>query len=166
MSDMESHRWAHRPDPDPDATVVNPFSTPAIAKRYAFARPNLHHHVTPILLRRVLPQRRRALDLGYGTGLSTAALTGFANTVVGADASEDMLAARTDDVALYVLAAAERLPFADQSFDLVTIASAIHWFDTRPSPTSVESSRKRGGSSSTICGSAPRWLMPPSSVSG
>ena len=45
------------------------------------------------------------------------------------DVSEDMLATRTDHTALYVLATAERLLFVDGSFDLVTIASAIHWFD-------------------------------------
>jgi SAM-dependent methyltransferase len=68
------------------------------------------------------------LDLGCGTGLSTGALRGFATVVVGVDASNDMLATRTEHTALYVLAAAERLPFADESFDLVTVASAIHWF--------------------------------------
>lgn len=124
---MRTHRWADRPEPDPNTPVVNPFATRTIAVRYASARPNLHHHVTPILLGRV-PQPRRALDLGCGTGLSTAALRGFAGLVVGVDASEDMLVTRTDDTALYVLAAAERLPFADGSCDLVTIASAIHWF--------------------------------------
>jgi ubiquinone/menaquinone biosynthesis C-methylase UbiE len=125
---LRTHRWAHRPEPDPDAPVVNPFATRTIAVRYASARPDLHHHVTPILVD-LVPRPRRALDLGCGTGLSTAALRGFANTVVGVDVSEDMLAARTDLASLYVLAAAERLPFVDGSFDLVTIASAIHWFD-------------------------------------
>jgi SAM-dependent methyltransferase len=124
---MRTHRWAHRPDPDPDAPVINPFATRTIAIRYASARPNLHYHVTPILLERI-PQPRRALDLGCGTGLSTGALRGFATVVVGVDASNDMLATRTEHTAHYVLAAAERLPFADRSFDLVTVASAIHWF--------------------------------------
>ena len=107
--------------------MINPFATRTIAMRYASARPNLHHLVTPILLERV-PQPRRALDLGCGTGLSTGALRGFASIVVGVDASNDMLATRTEHTALYVLAAAERLPFVDRSFDLVTVASAIHWF--------------------------------------
>jgi ubiquinone/menaquinone biosynthesis C-methylase UbiE len=39
-----------------------------------------------------------------------------------------MLAARIGDSGIYVLATAERLPFADAAFELVTIASAIHWF--------------------------------------
>jgi SAM-dependent methyltransferase len=124
---MKKHRWANRPEPEPDAPVVNPFASRTVALRYACARPNLHDHVMPILLRRV-PRPHRALDLGCGTGLSTVALRGLANVVVGVDASEDMLATRTDHTALYVLAAAERLPFGDGSFDHVTIASAIHWF--------------------------------------
>jgi ubiquinone/menaquinone biosynthesis C-methylase UbiE len=107
---MRTHRWTHRPGPDPDAPVINPFATRTVAKRYASARPNLHHHVTPILLERV-PQPRRALDLGCGTGLSTGALRGFATVVVGVDASNYMLATRTEHTALYVLAAAERSPF-------------------------------------------------------
>ena len=52
---------------------------------------------------------------------------GSRTSLWGVDASEDMLAVRTDHTALFVLASAERLPFADGSFDLVTIASAIHW---------------------------------------
>jgi ubiquinone/menaquinone biosynthesis C-methylase UbiE len=124
---MKTRRWANRPEPDPDAPVVNPFGTRTVAVRYASARPNLHHHVTPILLERI-PRPHRTLDLGCGTGLSTAALRGFANVIVGVDASEDMLATRTDHTALYVLAAAERLPFMNGSFELMTIASAIHWF--------------------------------------
>lgn len=47
---MRTHRWADRPEPDPNTPVVNPFATRTIAVRYASARPNLHHHVTPILL--------------------------------------------------------------------------------------------------------------------
>ena len=131
---MKTHRWPNRSDPHSEASVVNPFASRTVAVRYAFARPNLHRHVTPILRKRISPQPHRAMDLGCGTGLSTIALRGFANIVVGVDASEDMLAARTDHYAPYVLAAAERLPFRARSFDLVTVASAIHWFDREALP--------------------------------
>jgi SAM-dependent methyltransferase len=131
---MKTHRWPNRREPDRNAPVANPFANRTVARRYAFARPNLHGHVTPILRERISRQPRRALDLGCGTGLSTMALRGFANVVVGVDASEEMLAARTDHHAPYVLAAAEHLPFMDRSFDLVTIASAIHWFDREALP--------------------------------
>jgi ubiquinone/menaquinone biosynthesis C-methylase UbiE len=124
---MKPHRWTDRPEPRPGAGVDNPFVGREVACRYASARPVLHHHVTQLLADRI-PRPSRALDLGCGTGLSTAALQGFAKKVVGVDVSSQMLAARIDHTAIYVLAQAERLPFADAVFELVTIASAIHWF--------------------------------------
>jgi ubiquinone/menaquinone biosynthesis C-methylase UbiE len=124
---MKPHRWTDRPEPRPGAGVDNPFVGREVACRYASARPVLHHHVTRLLADRI-PRPSRALDLGCGTGLSTAPLQGFAKMVVGVDVSSQMLAARIDHTALYVLAQAERLPFADAVFELVTIASAILWF--------------------------------------
>jgi SAM-dependent methyltransferase len=114
---MKPHRWTDRPEPRPGAGVDNPFVGREVACRYASARPVLHHHVTQLLADRI-PRPSRALDLGCGTGLSTAALHGFARLVVGVDVSSQMLAARIDHTAMYVLAQAERLPFADAVFEL------------------------------------------------
>lgn len=112
-----------------DQRVVNPFVGKAVAARYASARPALHDRAIA-LIRRSLPPPDCALDVGCGTGLSTRALAEYAKEAVGVDVSEEMLRARErDSGATYVRAAAERLPFADSTFDLVTIASAIHWFD-------------------------------------
>ena len=71
-----------------------------------------------------------ALDVACGTGHSSVALTEIASRVVGADPSAEMLdqAPRNDRVE-YVEAAAEDLPFDAESFDLVTVSSAFHWFD-------------------------------------
>lgn len=77
-----------------------------------------------------LPKPERALDLGCGTGLSTRPLSSFADTVVGVDVSEEMLRARGPDAsAWYVRAEAEHLPFRDGVFAIITVASAIHWFE-------------------------------------
>jgi SAM-dependent methyltransferase len=112
-----------------DQRVVNPFVGSAVATRYASARPALHDRAIALIRRRVRPPQR-ALDVGCGTGLSTRALAQFAQEAVGVDVSEEMLRARErDSRATYVRAAAERLPFADATFDLTTIASAIHWFE-------------------------------------
>ena len=124
---VRDHRWPNRQDPDPAAVVENPFHGRAVATRYAASRPDLHRFVIELLAGR-LPKARRALDLGAGTGLSTMALRGFADILVGVDSSEDMLRARSDAHGLYVLAPAELLPFRDDVFDLVTVASALHWF--------------------------------------
>jgi SAM-dependent methyltransferase len=108
---------------------VNPFVGRAVAARYAAARPSLHAHAVGLLAERI-PPPHRAIDLGCGTGLSTEPLTSFANAVVGVDVSNDMLThARSVGGARYVCGNAERLPFADDLFDLATIASAIHWFE-------------------------------------
>jgi SAM-dependent methyltransferase len=112
-----------------DQRVLNPFVGNAVAARYASARPALHDRAID-LIRRWIPPPHRALDVGCGTGLSTRALASFAHETVGVDVSEEMLRAREQDSdATYVRASAERLPFADSTFDLATIASAIHWFD-------------------------------------
>jgi ubiquinone/menaquinone biosynthesis C-methylase UbiE len=78
---------------------------------------------------------RRVLDLGTGTG-SVARLVAdrFPDAeVVGADLSERMVdeaRAKTEsDRVRYVVADAQRLPFEDGAFDLVTLGNMIPFFD-------------------------------------
>ena len=128
---MKNHLWADGSERQPlaDAPVVNPFVGEAVAARYDRVRPALHQDVARLLADR-LPRARRAIDVGCGTGLSTHALTSFADTVIGIDISEAMLRQRrTGDGEHYVQAAAERLPFRDGTFEFATIASSIHWFE-------------------------------------
>jgi len=71
-----------------------------------------------------------ALDVACGTGHSSVALTEIASRVIGADPSTEMLdQAPCNDRVEYVEAAAEDLPFDVESFDLVTVSSAFHWFE-------------------------------------
>jgi SAM-dependent methyltransferase len=110
--------------------VTNPFLTPSVASRYDRARPDLHGAVIARIADSV-PRSHLAIDLGCGTGLSTAALSSIASTVVGVDASPAMLAeaVRRFPDGAYAAAAAEALPFRAATFDTATIASALHWFD-------------------------------------
>jgi len=72
----------------------------------------------------------RALDVACGTGLSSVALSDFARHVIGVEAVFEMVArAPRGEGRAYVSAVAEALPVADASVDLLTVASAIHWFD-------------------------------------
>ncbi|WP_282785150.1 MULTISPECIES: demethylmenaquinone methyltransferase [unclassified Nocardia] len=67
----------------------------------------------------------RVLDLGAGTGVSTVELAKSGAWVVAADFSQGMLAAGRHRQVPMVAADAMRLPFADASFDAVTIAYAL-----------------------------------------
>ena len=111
---------------------VNAFTYSTAAARYARSRPYFH----PVVMSNVrdaLGLRepvRRALDVGCGTGQSTVALRDFADVVVGVDSSPTMLAHAPQDAGLtFVVAPAEQLPFASGTVDLMTVASAFHWFD-------------------------------------
>ncbi|XP_072541375.1 putative methyltransferase DDB_G0268948 [Salminus brasiliensis] len=73
-----------------------------------------------------------AVDLGCGTGQNTRLLSPYFQKVVGIDVSESQLdEARAvpgfTNVA-YRAGTAEDLPFPDGSVDLLTAASAAHWF--------------------------------------
>ncbi|HYE20738.1 MAG TPA: class I SAM-dependent methyltransferase [Tepidisphaeraceae bacterium] len=72
---------------------------------------------------------QRVLDAGAGTGLLGGAFADCAVTC--ADPSRALLAHAPGS---RVCAVAERLPFADRTFDAVTCAQAWHWFDRRVAP--------------------------------
>lgn len=112
--------------------VRNYFDSAAAAARYAISRPGGHDALLSLLPRHLaegLPVER-ALDVGCGTGNSSVALLPFARTVTGIDPSSFMLAqARRAPGVTYRKGHAEALPFGSAEFDLVTVASAYHWFD-------------------------------------
>jgi len=109
----------------------NPFGADGAGALYARGRP-YHHPVTLARALEILGVARTgtALDVACGTGLSTRALAGVSDWVVGCELSAEMLrAAPRLPNAAFVRAAAECLPFGPGTFDAVTVASAVHWFD-------------------------------------
>jgi ubiquinone/menaquinone biosynthesis C-methylase UbiE len=76
---------------------------------------------------------KRILDVGCGTGRGLIPFARKAAFAFGSDASHDMLAfaarkAREDLRCAFVQAHAQRLPFADASFDVVTALNFLHIF--------------------------------------
>ncbi|CAL1266727.1 unnamed protein product [Larinioides sclopetarius] len=74
-----------------------------------------------------------AVDAGCGNGQGTMLLAPFFKRVHGCDISEAQIkqakATRSLPNITYVVSPAERLPFEDGSVQLLTAATALHWFD-------------------------------------
>src|SRR3982751_164933 len=129
------HPLPPRPTPE---RVTGFYNQPGIAGRYNASRalPDavLGEWVERIGRQIGAARRAAAIDLGCGTGRFTGLLAGhFAEVVVGVDPSGPMLAAAAAQSAgakgvRFVRAAAERLPVADSSVDLVFLSMVYHHF--------------------------------------
>jgi SAM-dependent methyltransferase len=111
--------------------MTNPFGTDQMAAGYANARPPVHPRILD-RARRILPSAiARALDVGCGAGLSTRALEGVANQSIGMEPVEAMLRwTRTVAPACeFLVGAAEAIPLAARSMDLITAAGSLNYVD-------------------------------------
>ncbi|KAF8773006.1 putative methyltransferase DDB_G0268948 [Argiope bruennichi] len=74
-----------------------------------------------------------AVDVGCGNGQSTIILAPYFKQVHGSDVSEAQIeqakATRSLPNVTYLSSPAEKLPFDDGSVQLLTAATALHWFD-------------------------------------
>ena len=108
------------------------FAHDRVAAGYASARPYLHPEIFAVVRDVIRPSApfRRALDVGCGTGLSSAALLELAREVVGIDASVEMLRrARRVSGVRYAASEAEEPPFRPRTFGLVVACGSIDWVD-------------------------------------
>jgi len=109
--------------------MTSVYDSERLAAAYAFDRPSVHEQFVRAA---GLSQRAdRALDVGCGAGLSTAALVPLARHVLGLEPVPAMLAHRRTVAphARFVIGEAERLPFAGGSFDLVAAAGSLNYAD-------------------------------------
>ena len=112
--------------------VASVYDSERLAAAYAFDRPSVHGQmIRSAGLRGPVGQAGRALDVGCGAGLSTAALMPLARQVIGLEPVSAMLAHRQAVApdARFVIGQAERLPFAAGSFDLVAAAGSLNYAD-------------------------------------
>lgn len=116
----------------------------------------ISHQISSALdhcVRRLRPRpEERILDVATGTGWTSRLLNAAGATVTGVDIATDLLdaakatAARCNLPIDYRLGDAERLPFADGSFDAVTSTFGV-MFASRPEAAAAELGRvcRRGG---------------------
>lgn len=108
---------------------MNPFDNERMAAGYARSRPAVHPHVIERIARRLGVQPATALDLGCGTGLSTAPLATLSRRVIGIEPSASMLrwAPHTAPRAMFAAGSGESMPVRAWSIDLVTAAGSLNW---------------------------------------
>jgi len=112
---------------------MNFFAHKSAAERYAQHRPYFH----PLVIEKIKSYLElhepieHALDVGCGTGQSTAALKEIARSVTGVDVSTEMLelAKQQPGIEFYNASAEDLSMFEDNSFSLITTSMAFHWFD-------------------------------------
>ena len=119
-----------------------------LVKNYVRARTEYPLEVFDYLRKLKKGKKLLALDLGCGTGISTRQLARLFETV-GCDKDPIMLRyarkSRNPGVKNYVRASADRLPFTNETFDIVSAFSAFHWFDDRRSVMEIKRILKPGG---------------------
>lgn len=94
----------------------------------------------------IAPRRESAWDCATGNGQAAVSLAKYFATVDATDISSEQIEHAVQHPRVrYSIAPAENTPFADQSFDLVTVATAVHWFDQEKFHREVERVLKPGG---------------------
>lgn len=99
------------------------------AKEYAIYRPAYPRELYDFIYRQV-NHFDQAWDCGAGNGQVAAVLSDSFKAVCATDISAKQIenAIQKENIC-YSVSPAERSSFADNSFDLVTVGQAIHWFD-------------------------------------
>lgn len=101
----------------------------AQADLYAQFRPSYPQELYEFILPFV-KQKDIAWDCGTGNGQVASVLAKHFKHVCATDISQKQLdyATQADNVT-YTISPAEQTPFADHTFDLITVGQALHWFD-------------------------------------
>ncbi len=115
------------------------------SKLYATYRPNYPDELFNTIYQQ-LNCFTTALDVATGNGQIASVLANKFEKVYATDISENQLtnAIKKNNI-IYKKEAAENFSFADKSFDLITVAQAIHWFDIEKFYTEVKRTLKPNG---------------------
>ncbi len=110
---------------------MNYFDELSVAERYAKGRPYFHSKtIEKVKTYLASYPLNKVLDVACGTGLSSNALLDITDQVFATDISSEMLKFAKKNTEIYFKnAPAEKQPFLDQTFDLITVGSGVHWFN-------------------------------------
>jgi SAM-dependent methyltransferase len=119
----------------------------SLVKNYEKARKGYPTEVIEYLKKEIKVTKPLILDLGCGTGIASRQLVEIGK-VVGCDKNRVMLAhakKHNTNKIKYVLGSAEKLPFKDNTFDVVTSFSSFHWFNNKKSLRQIKRVLKPDG---------------------
>ena len=127
------------------------------ADKYAQFRPRYPEALFDHLFS-LSPEKEAAWDCGTGNGQVAQRLAAVFQSVQATDISRQQL---DNAIVLpnihYSVQPAETTGFADHSFDLITVAQAIHWFDFNAFYAEVDRTLKPGGILAVIGYNLPRF---------
>ncbi|XP_041482026.1 putative methyltransferase DDB_G0268948 [Lytechinus variegatus] len=129
------------------------FEDKDVAINYLQYRPHYSTEVAETIVNYLAEYRKKpfetALDIGCGSGQLTRSLSPYFNDVLGVDISPAQIgvakAAQNPQNVSFSVGKAEDLPVADSSLDLITSASASHYFDWSIFPKEVDRVLKPNG---------------------
>jgi len=99
-----------------------------------------------VWLASIVPVRTLAWDCGTGSDQAAVALAAHFTQVIASDPSHEQIAHAIPHARVrYVAASAEQPPVAAMGADLVTVAQALHWFDSARFYPALERVLKPGG---------------------
>lgn len=119
-----------------------------LADTYDAARPHCPPYVKKAVARYLGGRPKLVVDLGCGTGLSTAVWSGDADRVIGVEPNGDMLRVALTKPAENVefrRAFANRTGLADECADAVTCSQSFHWMEPESTLTEINRILRPGG---------------------
>lgn len=121
------------------------------ASNYSLYRPRYPQELFNYLAS-LTAEHDAAWDCATGNGQAAIDLAALYNSVEATDASEQQIAQATaHDKVHYQACEATNTPFADNSFDLITVAQALHWFELDKFYAEVTRVGKPGGIFAAWC---------------
>ncbi|KAN0027647.1 hypothetical protein ACTFIU_010620 [Dictyostelium citrinum] len=101
-----------------------------VSESYKNFRPTYNDELYSIIDSYCDDKRDLAIDVGSGSGQATVKLAKYFKKVIGYEPSENQLKhAEPTETVEYRLSAAEKIDLPSGSVDLITVATAVHWFN-------------------------------------
>lgn len=117
------------------------------ASEYDAARPTPPAEIVDLLAHYAGTASPTVVDLGAGTGLSTALWTERAGTLIAVEPNPDMITVARERVpdCRFETGTAEDTGLADGTADVVTAGQAMHWFTAEPALREIARILRPGG---------------------